>query len=204
MGQLLFFDNAHKYQLDGVELPSVSKVTRFISREVYGEVNQFILDNACERGTKVHKATEIIDKYGKVECEEDIVPYVQAYISWRKDKGIGKDNIVEVESAYGNVELGYAGTIDRIFLIDNEYWLVDIKSSSTPQKRIWEACLNGYKLLWEKENPDKKISKMMDLHVKKDGTYKELFVEDDPTVFNACLTLEKLMQPKRRTKKGDK
>lgn len=204
MGQLLFFDNEHRYQLDGIELPSVSKVTRFISREVYGDVNQYVLDNACDRGTKVHTATELLDKYGKVECEEEIVPYIQAYIKWRKDKGITNDQIAEIESAYGDVELGYAGTIDRIFLIDGEYWLVDFKSSSVAQRRIWDACINGYKILWEKKNPDKKISKMMDLHLKKDGTYKEIFVDDDASTFNACLTLEKLMQPKRKTKKGDK
>lgn len=203
MGQLIFYDDAHKYQLDGVELPSVSKVTRFISREVYGDVNQYVLDNACARGTKVHKATELLDKYGKVECDEETVPYVQAYIKWRKDFGIDSDKISEIESAYGNAELGYAGTIDRVFYVDGEYWLVDIKTSSTPQKRIWDACLNGYKMLWEKENPDKKISKMFDLHLKKDGTYKPLDVPDDPEPFLACLTLEKLMQKKRKTKKGD-
>lgn len=203
MGQLLFFDNSHKYQLDGVELPSVSKVTRFISREVYGDVNQYVLDKACDRGTKVHKATELLDKYGKVECDEEIVPYVQAYIKWRKDKGITADEITEIESAYGDLELGYAGTIDRVFFVNGEYWLGDIKSSSTPQKRIWDACLNGYKLLWENKHPDKKITKMFDLHVKKDGTYKEIIVADDPTTFLACLTLEKLMQPKRKTKKGE-
>lgn len=203
MGQLLFFDSSHKYQLDGIELPSVSKVTRFISREVYGDVNQYILDAACDRGTKVHKATELLDKYGKVECDEEIVPYVQAYISWRKDYNIKADQISEIESSYGDLDLGYAGTIDRVYCVDGEYWLADIKSSSAPQKRIWDACLNGYKLLWEKNNPDKKITKMFDLHVKKDGTYKVIDVEDCPDSFLACLTLEKLMQKRKRTKKGE-
>ena len=60
MAQLLFFDECHKYTLDGEELPSVSQLTRFISREIYGDVGQFNLDRAAERGTAVHKATERI------------------------------------------------------------------------------------------------------------------------------------------------
>lgn len=200
MARLLFFDESHTYKLDNEILPSVSEVVRFISREVYGDVNQYTLDMAADRGTKIHKATEVLDKYGTVECEEEFTNYVMAYIQWRKDNNIKEENIVEVEKSYGDAELGYAGTIDRILLVNDEYWLVDIKSSSSPQKRLWGACLNGYKQLWEKQNEGKKITRMFDLQVKKDGTYSEVEIEDNPAVFNACLTLHKEMKSKRKTK----
>ena len=35
MATLLFFDQGHKYTLDGEELPSVSELCRFLSREIY-------------------------------------------------------------------------------------------------------------------------------------------------------------------------
>ena len=74
MSRLIFYDEGHEYQVDGERVPSVSEVLRFISREVYGDVNQYTLDNAADRGTRIHKACELLDKYGKVECDEDIAP----------------------------------------------------------------------------------------------------------------------------------
>ena len=40
MARILTLDNeSHVYDLDGEELPSVSEITRFISRELYEEIN---------------------------------------------------------------------------------------------------------------------------------------------------------------------
>lgn len=203
MAKLVFFDENHTYQIDGEEVPSVSEVTRFVSREVYGDISQYKLDNASERGTNVHKATELLDKYGTVECSDDITGYVKAYVKFRKDFGIKNDNIVEIEKPYGDAELGYAGTLDRIFLISDEYWLVDIKSSCAPQKKLWSIGLNGYKQLWEKKNKDKKISRMFDLHLKADGTYKIVDVDFDTEIFNACLKLHNYMKTKKRKAKKE-
>lgn len=119
IARLIFFDDTHTYTVDGEEFPSVSEISRFASREVYGEVSQFNLDNACSRGSAVHKATEILDKYGKCECDEDIAPYIQAYVKFRKDFGI-KD-YAHIEKALAHEELKYAGTIDRIHTIDEKF-----------------------------------------------------------------------------------
>ena len=73
MANLVFFDQSHTYEVDGEPVPSVSEVTRFLSREIYGDITQFQLDNAAERGTAVHKALEVLDKYSEVEAAEDIV-----------------------------------------------------------------------------------------------------------------------------------
>ena len=119
IAKLIFFDETHTYTVDGEEFPSVSEISRFASREIYGDVMQYNLDNACSRGSAVHKATEILDKYSKCECDEDIVPYVQAYIKFRKDFEIG--DYVAIEKALANEELKYAGTIDRIYRIDENF-----------------------------------------------------------------------------------
>ena len=119
MARLIFYDDEHIYTVDGEEFPSVSEISRFASREVYGEVSQFNLDNACSRGSAVHKATEILDKYGKCECDEDIEPYIRAYVQFRKDFGI-KD-YAYIEKALAHEGLKYAGTIDRIYTIDEKF-----------------------------------------------------------------------------------
>lgn len=119
IARLIFYDDEHIYTVDGEEFPSVSEISRFASREVYGEVSQYNLDNACSRGSAVHKATEILDKYGKCECDEDIEPYIRAYVKFRKDFGI-KD-YAHIEKALAHEELKYAGTIDRIYTIDDKF-----------------------------------------------------------------------------------
>jgi len=119
MARLIFFDDTHTYTVDGEEFPSVSEISRFASQEVYGEVNQYNLDNACARGSAVHKSTEILDKYGKCECAEDIVPYIQAYVKFRKDFGIS--DYAYIEKPLAHEELKYAGTIDRIYKIDETF-----------------------------------------------------------------------------------
>ena len=119
IARLIFFDDTHTYTVDGEEFPSVSEISRFASREVYGEVSQYALDNACSRGSAVHKATEILDKYGKCECDEDIEPYIRAYVQFRKDFGV-KD-YAYIEKALAHEGLKYAGTIDRIYTIDEKF-----------------------------------------------------------------------------------
>ena len=119
IARLIFFDDTHTSTVDGEEFPSVSEISRFASREVYGEVSQYALDNACSRGSAVHKATEILDKYGKCECDEDIEPYIRAYVQFRKDFGI-KD-YAYIEKALAHEGLKYAGTIDRIYTIDEKF-----------------------------------------------------------------------------------
>lgn len=119
MARLIFFDDTHTYTVDGEVFPSVSEISRFASREIYGEVMQYNLDHAASRGSAVHKATEILDKYGKVKCDEDIEPYIRAYVKFRKDFGI--DDYTHIEKALANEQLKYAGTLDRINTIDENF-----------------------------------------------------------------------------------
>jgi len=194
MAQLLFFDECHKYTLDGEELPSVSQLTRFISREIYGDVGQFNLDRAAERGTSVHKATELLDKYGTVEIDEDIAPYLQAYIAFRKEH---KCEWQKIEYATHHPENLYAGTLDRVGTVDGKLVVLDIKTSSTIQKPLYTAQLN----LYRKMLPDP-IEQLVILHLKKDGTYKLIDIPIEDTLADACVTLHEALKKKKRSKKN--
>ena len=194
MAQLLFFDECHKYTLDGEELPSVSQITRFISREIYGDVGQFNLDRAAERGTSVHKATELLDKYGTAEIDEDIAPYLQAYIAFRKEH---KCEWQKIEYATHHPDNLYAGTLDRVGTIDGKLVVLDIKTSSTIQKPLYTAQLN----LYRKMLPDP-IEQLVILHLKKDGTYKLIDIPIEDTLADACVTLHEALKKKKRSKKN--
>lgn len=194
MAQLLFFDECHKYTLDGEELPSVSQLTRFISREIYGDVGQFNLDRAADRGTAVHKATELLDKYGTAEIDEDIAPYLQAYIAFRKEH---KCEWQKIEYATHHPDNLYAGTLDRVGTIDGKLVVLDIKTSSTIQKPLYTAQLN----LYRKMLPDP-IEQLVILHLKKDGTYKLIDMPIDDTLADACITMHEALKKKKRSKKN--
>ena len=194
MAQLLFFDECHKYTLDGEELPSVSQLTRFISREIYGDVGQFNLDRAAERGTSVHKATELLDKYGTAEIDEDIAPYLQAYIAFRKEHNCEWQKI---EYATHHPDNLYAGTLDRVGTIDGKLVVLDIKTSSTIQKPLYTAQLN----LYRKMLPDP-IEQLVILHLKRDGTYKLIDIPIEDTLADACVTLHEALKKKKRSKKN--
>jgi hypothetical protein len=194
MAQLLFFDEGHKYTLDGEELPSVSELTRFISREIYGDVGQFNLDRAADRGTAVHKATELLDKYGTVEIDEDISPYLKAYIAFRKEH---KCEWQKIEYATHHPENLYAGTLDRVGTVDGKLAILDIKTSSTIQKPLYTAQLNLYREML----PDP-IEQLIILHLRKDGTYKLIDIPIDDTLADACITMHEALKKKKRSKKN--
>ena len=65
---MLTFDEAtHTYTLDGIQLPSVTEVTRFCAYD-YKSDRPWLAEAAARRGTAVHEACALID-YGE-EPEE--------------------------------------------------------------------------------------------------------------------------------------
>lgn len=218
MAKLIFYDDEHLYELDGKSIPSVSELSRFASREIYGEVSQYNLDNACNRGSNVHKATELIDKYGTAEVADDIEPYIRAYIDFRKDYKI--KSFTAIEKALASEKMKFAGTLDRIVPIDEHFAeivknqckidlsdkigkgaIIDIKSSSKVQNVLAQIQLNAYKKLAE-ENKICEIGALFILHLDKEGKYKMINFPIDDTLFNCCYTLHYALKTKKKSNKS--
>lgn len=195
MANLVFYDTGHIYELDGVQLPSVSEMTRFISREIYGTVTQFTLDNAAERGTKVHKLCEALDKYGECEAPEDVSGYVMAYLKFLKEH---KPEWKEIETAHYHPDKIYAGTLDRYGTLDGRSAVVDIKTSRVIQKPLYTAQLNLYRLMLSAP-----VDALIILHLKADATYKLVELPIDDALAAACIMLHQALKKKPRKKKGD-
>ena len=198
MANLLFFDEGHRYQLDGEELPSVSELCRFITREIYGDVSQYTLDRAADRGTAVHKACEALDIYGKVEISEDITPYLKAYLKFRKEHSVTWD---KVEQAGYHKTLRYAGTIDRRGTVDGKSCIVDLKTTCTIHKQAALAQLNLYRMI-EEQDGDWKADDLYILQLRKDETYRLVSFPRNEEVPSALLTLNELMKRKGKKKNG--
>jgi len=195
LANLVFYDKSHTYVLDGEELPSVSEIIRFISREVYGTVGQYTLDNAADRGSRVHKLCEALDKYGSCEVPEDLQGYIAAYVKFRKEHEVEWSRI-EYASQHPNRK--YAGTIDRMGTVDGRNSILDIKSSCAVQKPLYTAQLNLYRMMYQQG-----MDALYILHLHKDGTYKLIDIPIDDTLANACLTLHEALHKKPKKKKQE-
>ena len=194
--RLMFYAENHEYTVDNQPLPSVSELTRFISRELYSDINQGVLDRAADRGTRVHKVTEALDKYGEAEADDDILPYLQAYVEFRKKHPA---EWTHIEKAMYHPELMYAGCLDRIGTVDGEPAIVDIKTTSQIHTVAVTAQLTLYKRMAEANGIP--VSKLYVLQLKKDGKFTLRFVEPDEELADACLILHRRLEKKKRNYK---
>lgn len=169
-----------------------------MSREIYTDIQQFTLDRAADRGTRVHKATEILDKYGKAEIAEDIAPYLNAYVKFRKEH---ECEWAKIEWATHHPDNLYAGTLDRYGTVDGKRAIVDIKATSNvdpAHRKLYTAAQNLYRKMLPDDMP---VEAIYILHLRKDGTYKliELPIEDE--LADACLSLHQALKKRKRKKK---
>ena len=80
---MLTFDEAtHTYTLDGIQLPSVTEVTRFCAYD-YKSDRPWLAEAAARRGTAVHEACALID-YGEEPEESRRAVYEHIRALWPK------------------------------------------------------------------------------------------------------------------------
>lgn len=193
MRGLKFYDEGHIYEYRGERIPSVSEILRFMSREVYGDIDKYVLDNAAQRGTAVHSATEALDRYGTVECSEDIYGYIQAYARFLNEHTVEWKYI---EAPIAHRRMKYAGTIDRAGMVDGCFSIVDLKTNAAIKKPLVKAQLNGYrKLLTERRE---RIENLYCLQLLPDGRYRLYPTAIDDTEFMACYKMHIAMQKKQK------
>ena len=195
MNILQYFDKGHIYMLEGERIPCVSDLCRFLHREIYKDAPLWQLEAAADRGTKVHAATEALDKTGRAEIQDEYLPYLQAYVKFRQEHDVQWELI---EYADYHPELRYAGTIDRYGLVDGIRTLLDIKNTHTVYKPLCGASLNLYRLILEARG--KQVERLMILHLKKDGTYRTVRIDIDDSVPMALITLHAALKRRRRGK----
>ena len=195
MNILQFFDKGHVYMLDGEQIPCVSDLCRFLHREIYKEAPIWQLEAAADRGTKVHEATELLDRTGRAEIEDDYLPYLQAYAQFRREHEVVWELI---EHPDYHPQHRYAGTIDRYGMVDGYRTLADLKTTYTVYKPLCGASLNLYRMILEAR--EKKVEKLLIIHLKKDGRYRLVPIDVDESVPMALITLHTALKRRKRGK----
>lgn len=233
MARLIFYDDTHTYEVDGEIFPSVSEISRFASREIYGDVSQYALDNAASRGSLVHKYTEVLDKYGSCECEEDVQEYIKAYLKFRKDFKISE--YLFIEKALANEKLKYAGTIDRIYKMDEnfinavnekckKYFVCENgklkKLNKVPEMKQGDLAIIDLKSSYSvqnilamiqlnayklnaEQNKLGEVGALFILHLDKNGDYELIGYQIEPKIFLACLTLHNIFNKNKNKKETE-
>lgn len=193
MYNIEFDEPTHTYHVDGVEYPCVSDILRFLRSEVYKDIPESVLQIAADRGTRVHKQTEQLDKTGTCEVDFDTKHHILEYKAFRKKY----DPIWNMtERPLWNPELCYCGTIDRYGLIDRKNWLIDIKTVSSPNVMMIGAQLSGYAMMLEANGY--LVERIGYLHLYKDKKFRLKELTRDDELFKACLKIHTATAKKRR------
>lgn len=197
MADLEFYDKGHIYMLGDERIPCVSDLCRFLHKEIYMDAPVWQTEAAADRGTAVHKATELLDTTGTAEIGSEYAPYLEAYAAFIREHSV----IWElVEHPDFHPAYRFAGTIDRYGMVDGYKTLLDIKTTYTVYKPLCSASLNLYRMMLEARQ--KGVERLMILHLKKDGKYKLIQFDFDDLVPMALITLHTALQRKQRNRRN--
>jgi hypothetical protein len=196
---------AHEYRVSGAVWPSVTQVLRAVGLSTDWSRLPPLVREAAERkrdlGQKVHDATKLLDQHDLSwgSLDDDIFPYVEAWESYTKDRGIV--DFLAVEEVVAHPLLSYAGTLDRFASLDHGYVLPDIKIGDPDDAggrfqvaAYLEAYLQGHPEL-RTERIQLECVRLFPTGKYAVDPYKS--TRDDWKVFQAALTVFKA-QPTRR------
>lgn len=157
-----------------------------------------VLENAAQRGTRVHKACEGIAKgLDGWDLPEEYQGYVESFKKWFNR---GKD-FVEIEKRLYCSELGITGQIDFIIREPDGCVIVDLKTSARESK-TWLLQGSAYSYLAKKAGYD--VKGILFLKVERDGSDPKLFLyNENMELFKEVLNVYKYFygrKGKRRKK----
>ena len=139
----------HTYRLNDRIIPSVTQVLGLLDTS-YEFVEPILLAKAAEFGTEVHKACEAYDNKETVVTNNRLVDvYLDNYIKFLNENDV---HVVLNEHLVYSEIYQYAGTLDRVFRINNKNWLCDIKTSKNYSKTMG-LQLNAYAQAINEQSP---------------------------------------------------
>lgn len=137
-------DGSHYYFVDGKFFPGVTTIlhetlpTAETLRKWIGDIGnekaQEKLERAGERGTSIHNACERLLKGDTINLQDEFKSNsdkkcVAAFVNWvHETQPVIKDQ-ADIEKTLAS-SYGFAGTLDIFCYINDEPWIVDIKTSA--------------------------------------------------------------------------
>jgi len=137
-------DDSHYYFVDDKFFPGVTTILHetlpmpFALRKWIGDVGtekaERKLEKAGDRGTAIHNACEALLKGEEVDLEHDFPnkndkKCVTAFVNWVNEVNPVIKDHAHIEAVVAS-QNGFAGTLDIFCYIDDEPWIIDLKTSS--------------------------------------------------------------------------
>lgn len=181
--ELTFDAIKHEYRLNGVIIPSVTQVLE--GSGLYPDfslINPDALEWKRNLGTQVHAATALDDQDNLGEYDPQIEGYLNAWRRFRRECGFRP---VHIEQRTFHKKYLYAGTLDRIGVMDGKNVLVDIKTGVVDLMAVGPQTA-AYCEAWGLHTKGRYAVKLND-----EGTYKLSHCNDrmDFSIFLNCLNL---------------
>lgn len=193
---LTFNAERHEYRWNGAVVPGVTSLLKPIHD--FSGVPADVLRNAQERGTYVHRMTELydlgqLDEAANAEVADGL--YARYLIGWKKFLGDHEPNWSEIEEMGYSKLYGYCGTWDRAGRLGKRRagrWLIDIKTSIEPAD-AWGVQVAAYRQLRMEKDPQSALDRRGTVQLNADGTYEliEWTKPDEWDCFHALLTLHR-------------
>tara|TARA_R100000655_G_scaffold25140_3_gene51070 strand:- start:738 stop:1535 length:798 start_codon:yes stop_codon:yes gene_type:complete len=110
--------------------------------------------------------------YPTYKASVEIKKALASYVAWHnihKPKIIAKEQLLcSLDKKGGNYKFPFAGRCDMVAEINNELWMLDIKTSKVVENKPAMQCqLSIYKMLWD-ANYERKIDRLGIIWAKKD------------------------------------
>lgn len=200
--RILFDEASHTYTLreTGAVVTGVTQALSMLHD--FSMVKDEVLKKKQALGKAVHFAAELFDEDDLDEdsLNEEVGPYLEAYKNFKQHK---VEKILLSEVPVYSKRYAYAGQLDRLFVIDGDCWLVDLKTPVcfSPVTKLqlaayWKALLDdhfyeSFDFMNELKSDGLKLGA---LHLSQDGKFKLHEVtrpEQEFTFFLSALNLHK-------------
>lgn len=160
-----------------MDYPRVTEVLRAYTS--YDQVPKEILERAAARGTSVHALCAGIAKGAWIPdgmIGEDLLGYVNSFKKWAAAQ---VSKFIVIEKRYSDDDLRFSGQLDYVVLgTDEQLYLVDLKTSSRPQK-TYPVQMAAYDLLLRNNKINVKGAILV--YLNKDGEFPEVHLIEDLT-----------------------
>lgn len=154
---LEFLEEEHIYLYEGVIIPSVSEILKFLFPNKYEGIPNAVLNAKADYGTKIHEAIELLEKTGEVMKLNYIqTSSIEQYIKLKQKYDI---EVLEQEQMI-HYQDKYAGRFDMLATINDELSLCDIKTTATLDREYLSWQLSLYAFAYECLQTDSKIKSL--------------------------------------------
>jgi len=185
MPNIDFDENNHIYRKSNIRLPSVTQLMKVLSDDLYDNIDPAVLEKAAKRGTAVHEACEMFDKFNFVGIDENEREYFNAYLNFKKEH---KVKSIANEIKVFHKQLLYAGTIDVIAEIDGKITLADIKTTAVLHSKLVAVQLGAYLMALKSHGLN--VEQCAVVQLKSSGEYLYKIIEPDFDTFKACIQIQ--------------